>query len=74
MASIEHSSVHVLKSQVDIDQFHVEYPQGYTILDGVRGVGVTGEHANFARNCGSDPNQWISFAATVSAAIHKAHE
>jgi len=64
----------IIRNAVDLAQFHQSHPNGYTIMDGDRGIGLIGRNADFARNCGNDPNGWIAFAEFIGPAIHEAHD
>lgn len=73
MASSEVKEVYVLKGQIQVDAFRSENPDGFTILDGDRGVGLTGDLAKLARNPGNNPENWKYVMAKVSAGIYESH-
>lgn len=62
----------ILRNQAEIDVFRLHHPDGYTVLDGDRGVGLIGDDADRARNMGADPNLWIEFALRIGPAVHAA--
>lgn len=75
MASLElENEIFIIKNAASLAEFRRLHPDGYTIMDGDRGIGLLGSNAEFAQNCGSDPNKWISFAQLISPALYQAHE
>jgi hypothetical protein len=49
-----------IQSNDELQAFQALHPQGQTIMNGNVGIGLIGKNADFCRNCGSDPNQWIA--------------
>jgi hypothetical protein len=43
------STTVLLRNQADIDAFRVASPDGYILVSGDRGIGLTGQYADFAR-------------------------
>jgi hypothetical protein len=75
MASVQlNSEIYILKGQNDVDTFRLKYPDGFTILDGDRGIGCIGSMAEKAKNIGGDPNDWIAFANQVGPSIHQSYK
>lgn len=62
----------VLSNNDQVEAFRTREPDGYTILNGDRGVGLTGELAEQARNAGGDPTIWIRLAEQIGPAVHAA--
>lgn len=74
MASYEEKEITVLRGNDEIDRFRNQFPDGYVILDGDRGIGLVGEFAKRARNMGPDPEGWIDFANKIGPLIHQSYQ
>jgi hypothetical protein len=61
----------VIRTKDQLDAFRNAHPDGYTIMDGDRGIGLIGTYADRARNMGPDPDEWVQFAQEVGPYIHQ---
>lgn len=66
------AGVEILYRNDHVAAFTLRHPNGYVIVNGDRGIGLTGAHADTASNMGGDVAGWIRFAAILAPYIHAA--
>lgn len=71
---MNNEDVTIIRSNAELASFKARHPDGFTIMDGDRGIGVTGQLAQEVKNIGGNPENWIRFAAKIGPFIHQAHE
>lgn len=68
------SEITLIRDNGQASEFREKNPDGYTIMNGDKGIGLTGKLAEEAKNIGGNPNDWIKFASIISPAIHEVYE